>query len=254
MRDLVVFDLETTGLDKTKDHIIQFAAIKVSSTDADGNITSPRIVDSINLYIRPEGMFQISVAAYMKHGISAKMLEDKPLMKDVAKDIVEFIDKCDLLTFNGCSFDIPFLASSLARVGFTYDFLSVDCYDSFLEEKRRNGNDLGSTFKRYIGHTMDEHGLRAHDALSDVKATFEIFKMQQEKKKFGPEEILCEDNVITMQEFQSEVVPCFNIGKYKNISLKLVKKIDTSYLKWVLSDTCQFSESAKDLVRRELSC
>ena len=43
---IVCFDLETTGLDKTKDFIIQIAAIKIDPE-------TQKIVDKLNEYVKP---------------------------------------------------------------------------------------------------------------------------------------------------------------------------------------------------------
>ena len=64
---LVVFDVETTGVDKSKDHIIQFAAIKI----VDG-----KIVDEINEYIQPQGNYNMGLGAYFKHKIHPNFLKD----------------------------------------------------------------------------------------------------------------------------------------------------------------------------------
>lgn len=242
MNLLVVFDLETTGLDRTKDQIIQFAAIKM-------NRETNQLVDSLNLYIQPTGSYQISLQAYFKHGITAKFLSDKPFFKDVAQQILEFMDGCDLLSYNGLNFDIPFLKSELFKVGIDKTFLDINCYDAFLEEKRRNGNQLGETYARYKGKTMEEAGLKAHDALSDVKATYSIFYAQQAKQEYGPEERLTEDNIIALKEFQGNIVPCFTLGKYKDISVEFIKGIDKQYLAWCISDKSNFLDSTKEYIK-----
>ena len=43
------------------------------------------------------------------------------------------------------------------------------------------------------------------------------------------EQIFGEDNVISMQEFNNELCPCFNVGKYKNLSIGFVQTIDKNY-------------------------
>ena len=58
---------------------------------------------------------------------------------------------------------------------------------------------------------MEDAGLTAHDALSDVKATYSIFLSQQKIKAYGPEKIFGDDNVIMLNVFKDEIVPCFNI-------------------------------------------
>ena len=166
-KPLVIFDLETTGLSRVKDYIIQFAGIKVNRETND-------VIDSLNLYIQPDGPYQISIQAYFKHKIKPDFLKDKPKFSEVAQQIVDFIGDCDLLTYNGNHFDIPFLNHKLLLSGYNVDFINTrNCYDSFIEEKRRNGNTLEETYHRYTKKTMEENGLSAHDAFSDVKATYE---------------------------------------------------------------------------------
>lgn len=246
MKPLVVFDLETTGLDRIKDQIIQFAAIKI-------NRETNEIIDSKNLYIQPTGSYNISIQAYFKHGIKVDFLKDKPYFGEVAQEIVDFIKDSDILTYNGCGFDIPFLINELMKVGINYSFKDVNCYDAFLEEKRRNGNMLEDSYRRYKGKTMQEAGLSAHDALSDVKATYSVFYAQQLKKPYEPETILTEDNSISMQVFQDKLQPCFNIGKYKSIGLDFVKSIDKQYLAWCISDKCNFLNSTKEYIKNFLA-
>ena len=53
LMNIVVFDIETTGLDRTKHQIIQFAALKI---DTETN----KILDQLNLYIKPFGEYTIS--------------------------------------------------------------------------------------------------------------------------------------------------------------------------------------------------
>ena len=243
MNNIVVFDLETTGLDRSKDFIIQFGAIKI---DRNTN----KLIDSKNFYIQPNGEYNISIQAYLKHGIKPEFLKDKPYFKDIVQEIIDFIKDCDLLTYNGSSFDIPFLKFELLRAGIDYDFTKHNCYDAFLEEKRRNGNTLEETYKRYKGKSMSEAGLTAHDALSDVKATYSIFYAQQKKQPYSPEQMLGEDNNIVMKEFQGKVVPCLNIGKYKDLSIEFIKTFDNNYLQWCISDKCNFTKSTKDYIRK----
>ena len=245
MNNIVIFDIETTGLDKSKDSIIQFAAIKY---DLENN----KLIDDLNLYIQPEGSFEISVAAYFKHHISAKFLLDKPFFKDVADQIINFIGDCDIITFNGNGFDIPFLKNELNRVGKDIDFLNRKCWDAFLEEKRRNGNNLESTYKRYKGKTPEEAGLTMHDALSDVKCTLSVWIAQNRIQKYDPEKMFGEDNFISMNIFDGKEQPCFNNGKYKNVSLELVKKFDKHYLEWCISDKSNFQDSTKRYIREFL--
>jgi DNA polymerase III epsilon subunit-like protein len=241
---LVIFDLETTGLDKTKDQIIQFAGIKI---DTETN----KIEDELNLYICPTGdSWHIDIAAYFKHHITPEFLKDKPNLKDVAQKIIEFIGDNSVLTYNGNGFDIPFLKNELNKYGFDIDFINRDCYDAFLEEKRRHGINLENTYKKYKGKTMEEAGLTAHDAFSDIKATYAVFYAQQSEEKYGPEKMIGEDGIVKEMDFNGEIKPCMTIGKYRGVSLEYIAKYDQGYLNWAVSDKCGFMQSTKDYIKQ----
>ena len=241
---LNIFDLETTGLDRSKDQIIQFAGIRID-TDTHS------ILEEINEYIKPVGNFSIAIAAYFKHHITAEFLADKPTMEEIGPKIVKFFEGVDnVLTYNGNGFDIPFLKTELQKFGFDVDFSSKNCYDAFLEEKRRNGNTLEETYKRYKGKTMEEAGLSAHDALSDIKGTYSVFIAQQKHQAYGPEQMYGEDNVIKEMDFCGELQPCFLIGKYRGVALSWIKEHDQNYIQWCISDKCNFMQSTKEYIKK----
>ena len=239
---LVVFDLETTGLDRTKDQIIQFSGLKIDTTNHS-------ILDSKNLYIQPIGDYSISIAAYTKHRITPEFLKDKPYLKDVAKEIVDFIGDNNVVTYNGNGFDIPFLKTELNKYGYDINFMNRKCFDAFLEEKARNGINLENTYLRYKGKSMEEAGLTAHDAMSDIKATYAVFVAQQTHKPYDAQKMYGEDNVIQDMEFLNELQPCINIGKYRGISLKYLSEHNQNYLKWCINKS-NFIQSTKDYIRK----
>lgn len=252
-KDIVVYDVETTGLDKSKDQIIQFAAVKY-----DWN--KKKIIDSMNFYVKPKGNFTIPIAAFLVHGISADFLKDKLTFEEIATSIKEFMDGCDIVTYNGCSFDNAILMEEFHRVGIDFDITKLNNYDSFYIERKRNGNRLNETFARYYGKTMDECGLDAHNALSDVKATLSVFVKQYSQEPFEPVKIATLDNVLSYQEFKStipvaskynsEEALCFNVGKYKGLPIAFVATFDQGYLAWCCGDKTTFVPSTKELIKK----
>lgn len=226
---LVVFDIETTGLDREKDHIVQFSAVKYDSEN-------PTNTETYTTYVQPEGSYNMSIMAYVKHRISPEFLKDKPKFIDVAQDILDFLEGCSLLTYNGLSFDAPFLKREFKEVGIEWNFSEVPFYDSFLEEKRRLSHKLEDTYFRYTGTTMEAAGLTAHDATSDCFATLSIFLEQQKNKEFGPEEILTEDGFIKKMEFAGKETECFAVGKWSGVSVEYVAKYDKSYITWIMNN------------------
>lgn len=242
-KNIVCFDLETTGLDRTKDQIIQISMIKF-------NPETFEIIDVFDSYVQPVGNYTIGLSGYFKHGIKPDFLKDKPYFSEIALDVIKFIGDNDILGFNSCRFDIPFLKMELNKYGYDINFTTRKCYDSFKEESRRNANNLEKTFERYVGHSMIEEGLEAHNALSDIKATIEVFKHQNKVASVEPEQMYGEDGVINDMDFRGEIKPCFTLGKYKNISLDFISELDQNYLRWCISDKCSFVESTKNFIKQ----
>jgi len=243
IKPLVIPDIETTGLNKEVDQIIQFAALKIDRT-------THKLIDSINLYIRPVGDYTITIQAYLRHHIKPEDLKNKPTFGEVADQIKDFFEGCDILTYNGNAFDLPFIKAEFLKHGKDIDFSQYKCYDAYIEERRRNGLTLGATYQRYVGHTMEEDGLEVHDAFGDVKATWKVFEAQQAEKEYGPEERLTEDNVLVMANFNGKEQPVFNIGKYKELPISYISTVDQEYLKWCVSEQAKFVDSTKNYISK----
>lgn len=246
MNKILTFDLETTGLDKYHDHIVQFAGCIY-------DIDTKTLLKKYDTYIKPDGYYSISFGSYLKTGITVQFLEDKPSLAEVAPKIIELFSECDnILTYNGLSFDIPFLNIELEKVGYHIDFLKKNCYDGFLIEKERHGNTLGKTFERYLGKSMEDAGYTAHNAFSDVNATFEIFCHQNDELKCQPEKVYGEDNIIRDLAFDGEMLPSFTIGKYRGAPLKFIAQIDKGYLEWAVSEKSKFDSATKEYIQTYL--
>lgn len=246
MRNIVAFDIETTGLDKKKDYIIQISMIKF-------NPETYEIIDTYDSYVKPLGSYVMSYPAYIKHKVKPEFLYDKPTIKDIAKDIVNFFEDCDVLSFNGNNFDIPFLNKELSMVGEHIDFTSKACYDSCLIERQRNPNTLEGTFKRYTGQTMEEFGLTAHNSLSDIKATIEVFKNQMSAEPVQPEKLYGDSGMVRDMNFEGKLLPCFAVGKYRSLPVSFVAKIDEGYIKWAISNKCDIDKETKQMLEQYIN-
>lgn len=159
-RPIVFFDLETTGTDIAKDRIVQIGAIKIAP-NGDKEVKNVLVNPTIPI---PEGASAV-------HGIYDKDVQDKPLFKQIAKSMLQWLQACDLAGYNSDNFDIPLLAEEFARVGI--EFPEQDCVyiDIIKIERLINSHKLGETYQRYTGKELTD----AHDALADVsKFTFGI--------------------------------------------------------------------------------
>ena len=103
-KPLIIFDLETTGLDISKDRIIQISYIKAMP---DGTETRR------NYMVNPECKLPSIITEITS--ITDEMLADKPTFKELSGTLVKDFEGCDFAGFNSNRFDVPMLAEELLR-------------------------------------------------------------------------------------------------------------------------------------------
>ncbi|HET7730429.1 MAG TPA: DNA polymerase III subunit epsilon [Usitatibacter sp.] len=103
----IVLDTETTGLTPEEGHrIIEVACLELAGRRATGR--------HFHRFLNPERA--IDIGATQVHGLTAEDLLDKPKFADIADELLEFVDGCELLIHNA-PFDVAFLNAELTRIG-----------------------------------------------------------------------------------------------------------------------------------------
>ena len=144
-KPLIVFDLETTGLDLVKDRIIQMSYIKVNT---DGSEVRK------NLYVNPGKTIPQEVVELT--GISNEDVKDAPTFKELAPTLNQDFSGCDFAGYNSNHFDVPMLAEEFLRAGIDFDFSKcrlIDAQTIFMKMERRN---LAAAYKFFCGRKMEE--------------------------------------------------------------------------------------------------
>lgn len=255
-RDLVFFDLESTGLNVMRDRIIQIAAIKYF---ADG-----REPAELEMLINPG--IPIGLQAMEVHGITPADVARKPTFDQVAQEVFDFFGDADLGGYNINRFDVPMLMEEFARAGFEFKVRKrkfVDVQRIFYKMEPRN---LRAALRFYCGKNMEN----AHDAMADVRATVDVLHGQIEKYS-GTDHIDDDGNVTpepvrndmdALHDFtqdtdtidvtrrlkyndKKEIV--FNFGKYSGMTLREVYQKEPKYFGWILN--MEFSVQVKSIVR-----
>ena len=191
-KPLVIFDLETTGLDLVKDRIIQISYIKVMP-----NGQEERGDELIN----PEKPIDPLITQLT--GISNEDVKDKPTFKQLAQQLAQKFSGCDFAGFNSNNFDIPLLAEEFLRAGIDFDFSRsrlIDACAIFRKMERRN---LAAAYKFYCGRKMEED-FEAHRADQDTEATYRVLMGQLDKYAPGAnedEEKVLENNMDALADF-----------------------------------------------------
>ena len=256
-KPLVIFDLETTGLDLVKDRIIQISYIKVcpNGEEIRGNeIINPEIPI-------PPFITQLT-------GISNDDVKGKPTFKQIASNLNQLFTGCDFCGFNSNHFDIPLLAEEFLRAGIDFDFSKCRLIDACTIFKKMERRNLAAAYKFYCGHKMEED-FEAHRADQDTEATYRV--LMGELDKYAPganedEEKVLENDMDKLAEFSrtnnnvdfagriiwSEVnetmTEVFNFGKYKGQPVADVLRIDPGYYSWILSG--DFTYNTKQVLTR----
>ncbi len=160
LSNVVVFDLETTGLSPSSDEIIQIAAVRINGGKVLAN-------DSFFSYVRPTR--RISSFITDLTGITDDEVEDAPPALDALKQFAAFCGDSLLIAHNGHAFDIPFIRSACDRR--RLPVREARYVDSMHLSWLVWGRDAG------LSHSLDAvlsrlrvgtGGVRRHDARGDV--------------------------------------------------------------------------------------
>lgn len=165
-KDLIFFDLETTGVNVNSDRIVQIAAIKIKT---DGSR------EEKNTLVNPE--IPIPKEASDVHGITDDIVKNSATFKQLSVSLREWFKDCDLAGYNSNNFDIPLLSTELYRSGLSGIDWNPNLLDVFTLYRHIYPNTLSDVYKRLTNKKLEN----AHDALSDVRATEEIASILIEK-------------------------------------------------------------------------
>lgn len=164
----VVLDTETTGLDPKQGHrIIEVGAVELINRRITGN--------HFHFYVNPER--EVEQGAIEVHGITNEFLADKPLFKDIANGLLEFISGAELIIHNA-PFDVGFMDNEFRIVGETRRTADVSTVLDTLALARRlhpgQKNTLDALCKRYdVSNAKRE----LHGALLDSEILADVYLM-----------------------------------------------------------------------------
>jgi len=238
---LVFLDLETTGINVTKDRIVEIAFVKINLDNSE---------EEKLLRINPE--MPIPPEVSMIHGIYDNDVKDAPTFKQVAKTLAKFIEGCDLCGFNSTRFDIPLLAEEFLRADVDIDLKRhkfVDVQGIFHKMEKRT---LAAAYKFYCKKELEG----AHSAMIDTRATLDVLKAQiemyegveyEDAKGLKSKPVV--NNVEKLSEFSSydqnvdfmgrivfneKGVEVFNFGKNKGVPVEKVLSEQPGYFGWMM--------------------
>ena len=269
-KPLVIFDLETTGLDLVNDRIIQISFIKVYPDGKE---------ERGDYLVNPEKPIPSEISALT--GISDDDVANAKTFKQLSSELEAKFKGCDFAGFNSNHFDIPLLAEEFLRSGIDFDFAKcrlIDVQTIFHKMERRN---LAAAYKFYCGRKMEED-FAAHRADQDTEATYRV--LQGELDRYNPLTAETPDRALPndmdylaefsktnnyvdfagriiwkeMVDAKNETIKdkdgkplmheVFNFGKYKGWDVAEVLRRDPGYYSWMLSS--DFTNNTKQVLTR----
>lgn len=253
-KPLVLFDLETTGVNVAEDRIVQLGAIKVYP---DGSKENYEQLINPGIPIPPE--------TSKIHNIYDEDVRDKPLFSDIANELNAFLNGCDLAGYNSNKFDIPILAEEFLRSEISFSLHNrnaIDIQNIFHNMERRT---LRAAYKFYTGKVLEG----AHDAMVDIEATYEVLLKQIERyegNNYHSEDEDCLTPItndmdalaeysrrgrfvdfagrIVFNDINEEV---FNFGKHKGKRVAEVFSSEPSYYNWMMRG--EFPRYTKQIIQ-----
>ncbi|MGB1393421.1 MAG: exonuclease domain-containing protein [Flavobacteriaceae bacterium] len=228
-KPICFFDLETTGINITKDRIVEISILKVNPDGSEEKKT---------WLVNPE--MPIPEVVIAVHGITNEKVANEPTFKELAKEINSWIKDADLGGFNSNRFDIPLLAEEMLRAGVDFDMKnrqSVDVQTIFHKMEQRT---LTAAFKFYCDKSLED----AHSAEADTMATYEVLKAQLDRYDD------LENDTAFLADFSSrkkiadfagfiaydkEGDECFSFGKHKGKKVTEILEKEPGYFGWLLS-------------------
>ena len=269
-KPIIIFDLETTGLDLVKDRIIQISYIKVHPDGKE---------ERGNELVNPEKPIDPKISQLT--GITNEDVKNKPTFKQLGQKLANKFTGCDFAGFNSNHFDIPLLAEEFLRAGVDFDFSKCRMIDACIIFKRMEQRNLAAAYKFYCGRKMEED-FEAHRADQDTEATYRV--LMGELDKYAPganedgEKVLENDmdklaelskmnnnvdfagriiwgemkdlhgNVMLDKDGNPRMTEVFNFGKHKGIPVADVLQIDPGYYSWILAG--DFTYNTKQVLTR----
>ena len=230
VKPIIFFDLETTGTDISKDRIVEICYIKVWPDGKEVEYTK-RINPEMHI---PEGASAV-------HGIYDADVKDCPTFKEVAREIANEFEGCDVAGFNSNRFDLPLLAEEFLRAQVDIDLTRHRAIDVQVIYHKLEQRTLSAAYKFYCGAEL----VNAHSALADTRATYEILQAQLDRYPdvlVNDMEFLSQFSSFTRNaDFAGRMVlddegnEIFNFGKYKGEKVEAVLMRDPGYYAWMMN-------------------
>jgi len=263
-RPLAFFDLETTGINLTRDRIIQISILKAL----------PGGEKTQRTWLLNPGI-PIPQESSAVHGLTDRDVAFEPTFSELAEELAMYLDDCDLAGFNILRFDVPLLIEEFYRNGKPFEMAGRKIVDAQRIFHQMEPRTLSAAYKFYTGEPMSALG-SAHSADTDTLATFHVLNSQLER--YVGTELETEEGVLVPSPVKNDLNSLhelsmgrtvdlagklyyndakqvvFAFGKYKDMTVfEVFSKKEPSYYSWIMgNDFPQDTKSWVNSIWREV--
>ncbi len=245
-KPIAFFDLEATGLNISKDKIVEIAILKIHP-DGSEETYLKRVNPTISI---PQESIDI-------HGITNEDVKECPTFADLANEIKVFIGEADLAGYNSNRFDIPLLLEELLNNSIELSMDNrrfVDVQTIFHKMEKRT---LEAAYKFYCNKEIEN----AHSAAADTRATYEVLKSQLDRypeiendvdflyefTQTGKNKKIDFVGRLAMDENKNVI---YNFGKHSGKTLQEVFDKEPGYHRWILDN--DFPLITKNILKKHV--
>jgi DNA polymerase-3 subunit epsilon len=170
----IIFDTETTGLDRKVDRIVEIGCVELIDLMPTGS--------TFHKYINPT--HPVHREAFKVHGLSNEFLKTKPTFRRTVNQFLRFIEGAPLVAHNA-SFDIGMLNAELERLDLpALENEVVDTLTVARQKHPGSRHTLDALCKRY---DVDISRRKKHGALLDAELLSEVYVELRGGRQFGME-------------------------------------------------------------------
>jgi len=242
-KPLAVFDIESTGINRRTDRIIELAIVKLFP---DGKRETHEFL------LNPERPIPAEATAI--HGISDNDVKDCPTFLQKARDVAAVLADSDLGGYNILGFDIPLLQEEFNRAGVTFNVENRRIFDAQRIYHKKVPRDLTAALSYYC----NEMHVDAHGARGDVEATLRVMEGQLDRYPDLPRDLdgldeFCNprdpawvDRTGKLKWVEGDVT--LNFGRYAGRKLRELVREEPNFVRWLLK--ADFPQDTRDIVER----
>ena len=242
-RPLLFFDIEATGLDTSRDRIVELSYIKVSPDGSEEAQT-----------MRFNPTIPISAEATAVNGITDEDVAQCPTFADKAAELARVFSGCDIAGYNSNHFDVPMLVEEFIRAGVEFDVSACNLVDVQGIYHKMEKRTLAAAYQFYCHKDLENE----HTAMADTRATLEVLRAQLDH--YGDQIPHSIEGLAEFSRFNKNVdlagriiyddkgTPVFNFGKHRGRPVEWVVKNEPGFISWMLQ--ADFPQNTKQALTR----